>query len=207
MQPSGLLPRTPVLIFAAVLLAAAMAMGAYSLLYTPSLIQSSSTGTALVGGPFTAVDHTGRTVTEKDFLGKYMLVFFGFTACPDVCPTELQVMTEALNQLGPSADRITPVLVSIDPERDTPDMLKDYISNFHPRMVGLTGSPQQIAMLAKTFRVYYAKVENKDNPGNYTMDHTSIVYLMGPDGKFLNHFSYSTDAAGLAESLRQVIRN
>jgi cytochrome oxidase Cu insertion factor (SCO1/SenC/PrrC family) len=160
---------------------------------------------ALVGGPFTMVDHKGRTVTEKDFAGKYMLVFFGFTFCPDICPTELQVMTAALDQLGIAGEKITPILVSVDPARDTPAILASYVENFHPKLVGLTGSPEQLAQMAKAYKVFYAKVENASRPQDYLMDHSSILYLMGPDGKFVKHFSYTTDAEGLAKGLLEAI--
>lgn len=190
-------------LIAVFLLVAAMAMAVLSFV----MIKETPTGsgTALVGGPFTAINHKGETVTEKSFIGKYMLVFFGYTYCPDVCPTQLQVMTAALQQLGPLADKITPVLVSIDPERDTADVLANYVSNFDERLVGLTGSPQQIAAIAKAYRVYYAKAENKAAPADYLMDHTSIIYLMAADGSFLKHFSYTTDAKALSDGIKQVI--
>jgi cytochrome oxidase Cu insertion factor (SCO1/SenC/PrrC family) len=163
-----------------------------------------SIGQALIGGPFTLTDQNGRKVTEKDFLGKYMLVFFGYTYCPDLCPTELQVMSAALDSLGAKADAIQPVFISFDPERDTPEVLKQYVSNFHPRLVGLTGSPEEIAAAAKAYRVYYSKVANS-SPDTYLMDHSTITYLMDPQGKFLKHFSYSTDAAALAKALDEAI--
>ena len=117
---------------------------------------------ALVGGPFTLTDQDGKKVSEKDFLGKYMLVFFGYTYCPDICPTELQVMTAALDSMGPEAEKIQPVFVSVDPERDTPEVLKSYVENFGPRLVGLTGTPEEIAAVAKAYRVYYAKAGKPD---------------------------------------------
>lgn len=177
-----------------------------SLLYKPDGgAKSSFTGEALVGGPFTMVNHKGETVTEKTFAGQYTLLFFGFTYCPDVCPTELQVIAAALNQMGEKASRITPIFVSVDPERDTPQLVAEYVSAFHPRMVGLTGTPDQVAAITNAYRVYYAKVENKDRPKDYTMDHSSILYLMGPDGKFLKHFTYSTDPKALAEALTSLV--
>lgn len=164
-----------------------------------------SIGTALVGGPFTLTDQTGRKVTEKDFLGKYMLVFFGYTYCPDICPTELQVMSAALDSMGPKADAIQPVFISVDPGRDTPEVLKQYVANFHPRLVGLTGSPEEIASVAKAYRVYFSKVESNSAPDAYLMDHSTIIYLMDPQGKFLKHFAYSTDAAALAKAIAEAI--
>lgn len=167
-----------------------------------------TTGKALVGGPFTLTDHTGKTVTDKSFVGKYMLIYFGYTYCPDVCPTELQVMTAALDTLGEDADKITPVFVSIDPERDTVEVMKDYVANFHPRMVGLTGTKEQVAKAAKAYRVYYSKAVDKDakDKTDYAMDHSSIVYLMGPDGNFLKHFSYGTDAKKMAAGIKAALR-
>lgn len=163
-------------------------------------------GTALVGGPFEMTDQDGRRVTEKDFLGRYMLVFFGFTYCPDVCPSELQVMSAALDEMGADADPIQPVFVSIDPARDTPAVVKEYVGNFHPRMKGLTGSEADVAKIASAYRVYYAKQQSKAGSSDYLMDHSAILYLMGPDGKFVKHFSYGTDVKALALGLRDALR-
>ena len=166
---------------------------------------ATSTGTALIGGPFTLTDQDGRKVTDKDFLGKYMLVFFGYTYCPDLCPTELQVMSAALDSLGAKADAIQPIFISFDPERDRPEVLKQYVSNFHPRLVGLTGTPEEVAAAAKAYRVYYSKVPNSTAPDTYLMDHSTITYLMDPQGKFLKHFSYSTDSTALAKALEEAM--
>jgi protein SCO1/2 len=152
------------------------------------------------------VNQDGKRVTEKDFLGNYMLVFFGYTYCPDVCPTELQVMTAALDQLGPEASRIQPVFVSIDPARDTPEVLKAYVANFGPRLMGLTGTAEEVAAIAKAYRVYYAKAGNSTSAMDYLMDHSSIIYLMGPDGRFVKHVPYTTDAAKLAMELKETLR-
>jgi cytochrome oxidase Cu insertion factor (SCO1/SenC/PrrC family) len=187
-----------------VLLLIAAGLGAYTLT-APSIEQAKSTGEAQVGGAFTMVNHKGETVTEKSFQGRYMLVFFGFTFCPDICPTTLQVVGAALDQLGPKAEKITPVLVSVDPARDTPEALKSYVENFHPRLVGLTGTPEQLAVTAKAFKVFYQKVDNPTRPQDYLMDHSSILYLMGPDGKFVKHFTYTTDAKKLAEGLAAAV--
>jgi cytochrome oxidase Cu insertion factor (SCO1/SenC/PrrC family) len=119
------------------------------------------TGGALIGGPFSLTDQTGRPVTDADYRGRYMLIYFGFTFCPDVCPTELQVMATALDQLGRQADEVQPIFITIDPERDTPSQLAGYVSQFHPRMAGLTGTPEQIASVARAYRVYYAKAPSK----------------------------------------------
>ena len=116
-----------------------------------------STGTAQVGGAFTLLDHTGRTVSDTDFGDDFLLIYFGYTTCPDVCPTALLVMTQALDELGPQGERVRPLFITIDPERDTQAVMADYVAHFHPRLVGLTGSPEQVAVAAKAYLVYYAK--------------------------------------------------
>ncbi len=166
--------------------------------------RSVTTGKALVGGPFSLVDQTSRPVTDRDYLGRYMLVYFGFTQCPDICPTGLQVIGAALDQIGSKADRITPMFITIDPERDTPAKLAEYVRAFHPRMVGLTGSAEEIHAVAKAYRVYYKKVPDARFPGDYTMDHTSIMYLMGPDGQFIAHFTHATAVDVLAARLSKL---
>ena len=198
------MPRRPILIFAALVLLIAAGVGSYALLNRHAG-EGHNSGAALVGGPFTLTDHNGREVTEKTFLGKYMLVFFGFTFCPDVCPTELQVISAALDQMGPEADAIQPVFITVDPERDTPEVLKAYVGNFRPRLLGLTGTPEQVAAAAKAFRVYYAKVKNSGSAADYMMDHSTIIYLMGPDGRFVEHMTYTTDAAKLAGELKKTV--
>ncbi len=191
--------RARLIISAFVLLLAAL-IGTYALLVGQVGVNGGGTGIALVGGPFSLTDHTGRRVTEKDFLGKYMLMFFGYTYCPDVCPTELQVMTAALEQMGPAANRIQPIFVTIDPQRDTPDVMKSYVENFGAGLIGLTGTPAEIAAMAKAYRVYYAKA-GKTGSADYLMDHPATIYLMGPDGRFAKHFNYTVDAAKLAEGI------
>ncbi|HEY4135559.1 MAG TPA: SCO family protein [Alphaproteobacteria bacterium] len=140
-----------------------------------------------LGGPFNLVDQDDRPVTDATFAGKFMLIYFGFTYCPDVCPTEMQTMATAIDELGPSGDKVQPMLISVDPERDRPSQLKDYVAAFHPRMMGLTGTDEQIAAVAKAYRVYYSK-NAPDADGAYNVDHTSFVYLMGPDGKLRSVF-------------------
>lgn len=198
------MPRRSIVMFAVLVLLIAVAVGGYAWMARQAG-QDQGSGVALVGGPFTLTDQDGRQVTEKTFLGKYMLVFFGFTFCPDICPTELQVMSAALDQLGPDGAAIQPVFITIDPERDTPEVMKAYVSNFGPRMMGLTGTPEQIAAAAKAFRVYYAKVKNSNSAADYVMDHSTIIYLMGPDGRFVKHMTYTTDAAKLAADLKKSV--
>lgn len=164
--------------------------------------------TIKLGGPFELVRHDGMTVTEAAFRGKYMLIYFGFTYCPDVCPLELANMTRALEVLeaaGGDAEAVQPVFVSIDPERDTPEAMARYVSLFHPRMVGLTGSTEQIAAAARAYRVYYRKAVDEGGASEYLMDHSSIVFLMGPDGDYVTHFAPNTPADAMAEKLESVV--
>jgi cytochrome oxidase Cu insertion factor (SCO1/SenC/PrrC family) len=196
------MPQTPLvraLAFAALLLVIAGAV----LVFTPwgrMLWQGSSgAGTALVGGPFTLTDQNGKPRSDADFRGQYLLVFFGYTNCPDVCPTTLQTLSDALGKLGPDAAKVTPIFITIDPERDTAQALKAYAANFDPRLVALTGSPAQIAQVAKEYRVYYAKAG--EGP-SYSMDHTALVYLMGPDGAYLEMFAPQMSADEIAKELR-----
>lgn len=159
-------------------------------------------GQGAVGGPFTLVDHTGKTVTDADFRGRFLLVFFGYTFCPDVCPTELNAITVAMDKLGPLAEKVTPVFITIDPHRDTVEKLKSYVADFHPRLVGLTGSEEQVAAAARAYRVYYKKAGGDKAGEDYLVDHSSYVYLMGPDGVFLTHFSFGVEPGKMAEELR-----
>jgi cytochrome oxidase Cu insertion factor (SCO1/SenC/PrrC family) len=165
------------------------------------------TGTALIGGPFSLIDQTGRPVTDADYRGRYLLIYFGYTYCPDVCPTELQVMSAALDQLGPKGDQVQPVFITVDPERDTASQLAEYVAQFHPRMAGLTGTPEQIAAAARAYRVYYSKAPGKAGDGYYTMDHSSFVYLMGPDGRFLEAFAHGTTADQMAQAIRNRLKS
>ena len=137
---------------------------------------------AAIGGPFTLTDGAGKTVTDADFRGKYMLVYFGYTFCPDVCPTTLNDVGQAMDKLGKLAVDIRPVFITVDPARDTPAVVRQYAAAFSPRLVGLTGTPEQIAAVAREYRVYYAKHVTGPGPGDYTMDHSSILYLMDAKG-------------------------
>jgi cytochrome oxidase Cu insertion factor (SCO1/SenC/PrrC family) len=197
------MPSRRTLILALSILVVALATGAAALWFAPG--GSTGSGTALIGGPFTLTDHNGNRVTDRAFAGKYLLIFFGYTFCPDVCPSELQVMSAALDQLGPDAERIQPLFITIDPARDTPEVMKEYVANFHPRLIGLTGSDQDIAHVAAKYRVYYAKAKTGGNSQDYLMDHSAILYLMSPDGTFLKHFTYGNDAKALSDGLRQAM--
>jgi protein SCO1 len=160
-----------------------------------------SSGAALIGGPFSLVGGDGKPVTDRDFRGRYMLIFFGFTHCPDICPAELQVVAQALEQLGDKAKKVVPIFITLDPERDTPEAMANYVKSFGPNFVGLTGSPEAIAAAAKAYRVAYCKVENKESAGDYSVDHSALVYLMDPEGRYVTHFSYGLSADQMAEKL------
>ncbi|MGK2921740.1 MAG: SCO family protein [Methyloceanibacter sp.] len=164
-----------------------------------------TSGTALIGGPFELVGKNGKTVTDQDFRGRYMLVFFGFTHCPDICPAELQVMGAALDELGADADKVVPIFITLDPERDTPEAVSAYVANFGQNFVGLTGSPEAIAKAAKAYRVSYQKFQDESMGDNYSIDHSALVYLMGPDGKFVAHIPYGTPPDKMAETLRRYL--
>ena len=157
-----------------------------------------------IGGPFTLTDQTGAPVTDKSYDGSYRLIYFGYTFCPDACPTELQVMAQALDAMGPTAAKVQPIFITIDPARDTAKQLAGYVPLFDKRLVGLTGTPEQIAVVAKAYKVYYAKA---DQPGvdakAYGMNHSSFVYLMDPKGKFLTVFSSDTDSDKMADEIRR----
>jgi cytochrome oxidase Cu insertion factor (SCO1/SenC/PrrC family) len=168
-------------------------------------VERQVSGKALIGGAFTLTDSTGKRVTEQSFRGKYMLLFFGYTSCPDICPAGLQLMAGALEKLGPKAERITPVFISVDPERDTPEKLAGYVKNFDPCLVGLTGTPEEIAAVAKAYKVYYAKTPSKEHPDDYTMDHTSIIYVMDPNGEFVTHFTPATSVDEMAAKLGKIL--
>ncbi len=158
-------------------------------------------GGVSMGGPFTLVNTAGETVTEASFRGRWMLVYFGYTYCPDVCPTELQTMSAALDRLGPLAEQVVPVFITVDPERDTPAALAEYVKLFDERMLGLTGSKEQIAAAAKSYRVYYARAKAKDMT-DYLMDHSSFIYLIGPDGGFRALFRHGMPAQEMADAMK-----
>jgi protein SCO1/2 len=158
-----------------------------------------------LGGPFSLTDQNGRAVTESDFAGRFLLVYFGFTYCPDVCPTELGTIASALDLLDGQAERVTPVFISVDPERDTPAAMADYVSRFHPRMVGLTGTPQQVSAAARAYRVFFAKVQRPEMT-QYLIDHSSFIYLVGPDGKVRTLFRPETAPEAIAEAVRGQMR-
>jgi protein SCO1/2 len=161
------------------------------------------TAPAAIGGPFQLTDQNGATVTDRSLQGRPTLIFFGYTHCPDVCPTSLFEMSEVLRAMGKDADRVNAYFVSVDPERDTQDAMKDYLSSFDPHLTGLTGSSEAIAKVITEFRVYAKKVPLKD--GDYTMDHTALIYLMDRDGKFVAPFNLKRSPEEAAADLKKYI--
>lgn len=170
----------------------------------PGLGRSVITGQANVGGPFHLIDQNGKPVSDADFHGRYMLIYFGYSFCPDVCPTTLAVMGQALDKLGNErSQRIVPIFITIDPARDTPKVLGDYMKAFGPQFVGLTGSDAQIKAAEKEYHVYAAKRPLEG--GNYGMDHSSVIYLMGPNGKMVSFYDEAISPDDLAKDMKQKI--
>ena len=182
-----------------------------------------NTATA-IGGSFILVNHKGQTVTEDYFKGRFMLVYFGYTFCPDICLTTLTNLGETFDILGEAADKVTPVFITVDPNRDTPEYMREYLNFFHPRLVGLTGTPKQTAAVLKSYNAFSAKVaitETKlehehlkgQKPGDghthdepdYLVDHTSIIYLMGPNGAFMGYFSHDDSPDEIAKGIRKFL--
>lgn len=193
--------RLALLLGAFVAGAAIVGAGVMTLLYAPGSERSSKVATqAAVGGPFQLVDQDGQTVTDETFKGEPMLIFFGFTHCPDICPTTLFEMSQLFEALGPDARKVQGLFVTVDPERDTPEVMKSYIGSFHPSIQGLTGTPEQVAQIVKAYRAYAQKVPGKD--GDYTMNHTAIVYLMDKNGSFVMPFDLKRSPADAAAALR-----
>jgi protein SCO1/2 len=154
-----------------------------------------------VGGPFNLTDQNGKPISNESFRGKPFLVFFGFTHCPDVCPTTLFEVSEVMRRLGPDADKTAALFITVDPERDTPDKMKEYLSSFDPHLLAATGNPEAMAAVAKAYRVYYKKIPT--DGGDYTMDHTAIVYLMDKNGQFVTPFNLRRKPEEAAADLRK----
>jgi cytochrome oxidase Cu insertion factor (SCO1/SenC/PrrC family) len=170
--------------------------------FFPSVLQGEQVAPVSIGGEFTLVDQNGVTRRPEDFRGKLMLVYFGYTFCPDACPTALQDMSHSIDLLGAKGEAVQPIFITVDPARDTVEQMKLYASNFHPRLIGLTGTPGQIAEAAKAYRVYYEKSKSSGGE-DYLMDHTAFIYLMGRDGKYLSHFSPGTTAEQMAAAIEK----
>lgn len=161
------------------------------------------TGTPLIGGPFTLTSADGRTVTDQTYRGKWMLVYFGYTNCPDACPTALNNMSITLQKLGSEADKLQPLFITVDPKRDTRQVMSAYLESFDPRIVGLVGTQTQTDSVAKTYRVYFE--QRKDEGDNYLINHSAYFYLMDPDGKFVDVIEGATPGDQMADKLRQLI--
>jgi protein SCO1/2 len=160
-------------------------------------------GHGSIGGPFTLTDSAGKQRSDSEFRGKLMIVYFGYTYCPDVCPADLMAITQALDALGPAADGVQPIFITVDPERDT-RVLKDYVGAFHPSLIGLTGSPDDIRKVANAYKAFYVKVPD-ERGGDYSIDHAGVIYLMGRDGEYLGFTPPQTSAQRLTEILRKYL--
>jgi protein SCO1/2 len=185
------------------LLLAVLLIGAGGFLWLSS--GGSGTNPMGIGGPFTLEDGSGKPVTDKDFRGRYILVYFGYTFCPDVCPTTLNAVADALDKLGPAASRIQPLFITVDPKRDTPAVVKQYAAAFGPSIEGLTGTPDQIAAVAKEYRVYYAEHRTGPGPNDYSMDHSSVLYLMSPTGSFIAPVRADESGDEIAANLKKLM--
>jgi protein SCO1/2 len=186
------------------LVAGGVALGALAIGVTSYVLRlDQETGNASVGGPFTLVDQDGAVVTEQDFAGRLMLVYFGYTFCPDVCPTTLQTMSVAMEQLGDDAKDVAFVFVTLDPKRDTVAQMKRYVDLFEPGAVGLTGSDEQIAAAAKPYRVYDNAYDQQGV--DYLVDHSSFVYLMDREGRYLSHFGPTATPEEMAGKIEEAL--
>jgi protein SCO1 len=179
-----------------------LAIGATS--YVMRLDQKAEVARVPIGGPFDLVDQDGRVVTEQNFAGRLMLVYFGYTFCPDVCPTSLQTMSVALEQLGDDAEDVAFLFVTLDPKRDTVAQMKAYVGLFEPGPVGLTGTAEQVAAAARAWRVYY-RLHDDDDDEDYLVDHSSFVYLMDREGRYLAHFGHAATPEQMVEEIRQAL--
>lgn len=162
-------------------------------------------GASQIGGAFSLTNNKGEAVTDEDYKGKLMLVFFGYTFCPDVCPTELNVMAQVVQGLEGDAKEVAPVFITIDPERDTATVLNDYVQAFDPSIIGLTGTNEQINSVKKLYRAYGQAVDKDKDPEFYLVDHTSFTYLMGRDGKLVTVFSYGTKPEEIISKIKEIL--
>jgi cytochrome oxidase Cu insertion factor (SCO1/SenC/PrrC family) len=166
-----------------------------------ALVEALVTRRQPVGGPFDLIDHTGRRRTDADFRGKLVVLYFGYTYCPDVCPTELQSISLALDKLGAAAEAVQPLFITVDPERDTPARLADFVSSFHPRLIGLTGSLADIRKTAIAYRTFFVK-NSTSTPGDYSVDHTGFIYLVGKDERYLGFLPPGSTPDAIADAIR-----
>jgi protein SCO1/2 len=191
------------LLAAAVMVGAvAVAAGATALWMGLALRAQVQSGATKIGGPFTLVDDTGARVTEADLKAKPTVMYFGYTFCPEVCPTTLTDLAQWMQMIGRDADRLNYVFVTVDPERDTPKVMHDYVSAFDPRIRGLTGTSEQIAKVTYEYRVYYKRIPTSD--GGYVMDHSAILYMMDPNGRFVGVIPYQEDTAKAVAKLKKL---
>jgi protein SCO1 len=188
-----------------VLAAGVLAGGLWFVNSTVENRNAETVSTLNIGGPFALTDQNGTARTDRDFRGKYLLVFFGYTYCPDVCPTTLAVMKAALEMMGSRGVQIVPLFITVDPKRDTPEKLKSYLSSFGPRFIGLTGDDKSIGAVAKEYRVYF-QAHAADNGGDYAVDHSGIIYLMDPNGRFVANYSLGNSPDSMARDLLTRIR-
>jgi protein SCO1 len=158
-----------------------------------------------IGGPFTLSTPDGTAVTDQTYRGKWLLVYFGYTFCPNSCPTTLLEIAVALKKLGPDAAKVQPLFITVDPQRDTPEVMKQYVQSFDPRIVGLTGTPEQIAAAAQEYGAYYVRHKTGLGPENYVMDHSTYLYVMDPHGKFVRAFDTNTSGDRIADALRELL--
>jgi protein SCO1/2 len=195
-------------LFCGLLILGLLALLAWQRLFGESGGPLGSSQSSVIRAEFQLTDQFGERRDNNQFRGRFMLVFFGFTHCPDVCPVELQTMSDALDLLGDRAENVTPIFITVDPARDTSAVLRDYMTSFHPGFVALTGSEAEVGTVARNFWVAYAKETGgvaPADPADYIMNHTARVYLIGPDGAYLRHFSPGTPAEEMAEGLREYL--
>jgi protein SCO1/2 len=190
------------MVFAGILVVAAGVLLALALRETPRGVAGTALASA-IGGPFHLIDQNGKPVSDADLKGKWQLVFFGYTHCPDACPTALNEISLALDRLGMKRAEVEVVFITVDPERDTPDALKSYVQSFDAPIIALTGSPDAVAQAAKAYRVFYAKHPRPD--GDYDMDHSAVIYVMNPDGRFTATFTPDSSADAIAQRLEKLI--
>ena len=162
-------------------------------------------GNGPIGGPFTLTDQSGRKRSDSEFRGKLMIVYFGYTFCPDVCPADLMAITQALDALGPAAENVQPIFITVDPERDN-KVLGEYVGAFHKSLIGLTGSAEEIRKVANSYKAFYARVPG-ERGGEYGIDHTGVIYLIGQSGEYLGYMPPQTDPERLTEILRKYLTN
>lgn len=179
------------------------------MLVKPDLLVPQKTATeagkALIGGPFSLIDHRGKPFTHDNLKGHYSLIYFGFTHCPDICPTTMLVVKNALEQLGSLGDKVQPILISVDPERDTPESMAQYVKNFHPKLIGLTGTPEQITQVANAYKVFFSKAVQPGSAMEYLVDHSGFLFLMDKNGEYVEHFPHTVAEQTLVDTLRRVI--